>query len=448
MPSDIIALQFGQCGNQIGDAFWRALCAEHGILPDGTLKDESMNGQDLKRVFFYQADDSHYVPRAVLVDLEPRVINSIVNSEYRSLYNSENIFKAPQGGGAGNNWACGYGQGRETHEMLFEMLEREAENSDCLEGFMLCHSIAGGTGSGMGSYALEKISDRFPKKLVQTYSVFPVNKQNEASDVVVQPYNSILTLSRLIEYPNCVVVLDNTALNRIANEHAPHSSASTSSFALINSMVSRIMCSSTATIRFPGAMNTRLINLIAPLVAYPPMRFIQTGYTPLRDSDAGSQRTSVGDVLRRLLQSRSMMSSATGEPNIDHCVISALTILQGRIDPTEIYSSLARIKNKREIRFAPWGSGSLNITLCRRSPYLVEANRVSGLMLCNNTNVASIFQGNLSQCETLMEKKAYLTQYVKEDPDILQTLRESAECVRQMIHTYRQATLPEFPNLH
>lgn len=34
---------------------------------------------------------------------------------------------------------------------------------------MLCHSIAGGTGSGMGSYMLEALNDRFPKKLIQTY---------------------------------------------------------------------------------------------------------------------------------------------------------------------------------------------------------------------------------------------------------------------------------------
>ena len=34
---------------------------------------------------------------------------------------------------------------------------------------MLAHSIAGGTGSGMGSYLLEAINDRFPKKLIQTY---------------------------------------------------------------------------------------------------------------------------------------------------------------------------------------------------------------------------------------------------------------------------------------
>lgn len=28
------------------------------------------------------------------------------------------------------------------------------------QGFVMCHSIAGGTGSGMGSYLLEKLNDR------------------------------------------------------------------------------------------------------------------------------------------------------------------------------------------------------------------------------------------------------------------------------------------------
>lgn len=47
--------------------------------------------------------------------------------------------------------------------------DREAEYCDSLEGFCVAHSIAGGTGSGMGSYLLEALSDRWGKKLVQTY---------------------------------------------------------------------------------------------------------------------------------------------------------------------------------------------------------------------------------------------------------------------------------------
>lgn len=46
------------------------------------------------------------------------------------------------------------------------MVEREAEGSDSLEGFILTHSIAGGTGSGLGSFVLEKLNDRFPKKII------------------------------------------------------------------------------------------------------------------------------------------------------------------------------------------------------------------------------------------------------------------------------------------
>lgn len=54
MPSEIIAIQFGQCGNQIGDAFWRSLCTEHGISSNGVPIQSDLDAKDLKRVFFYQ----------------------------------------------------------------------------------------------------------------------------------------------------------------------------------------------------------------------------------------------------------------------------------------------------------------------------------------------------------------------------------------------------------
>jgi tubulin gamma len=62
-------------------------------------------------VFFYQADDDHFIPRNMMIDLEPRVINGIQSSAYRDLYNPENFYIGGDGGGAGNNWASGYRQG-------------------------------------------------------------------------------------------------------------------------------------------------------------------------------------------------------------------------------------------------------------------------------------------------------------------------------------------------
>ena len=35
MPCEMIMLQLGQCGNQIGFEFWKKLCKEHGISNEG-----------------------------------------------------------------------------------------------------------------------------------------------------------------------------------------------------------------------------------------------------------------------------------------------------------------------------------------------------------------------------------------------------------------------------
>src|SRR6195952_5592069 len=86
----------------------------------------------------------------------------------------------------------------------------------CKQGFMLLHSIAGGTGSGLGSFLLERMNDRFPKKIIQTYSVFPDTINTD--DVVVHPYNSLLSMRRLTQNADSVVVLDNGALSRIAED--------------------------------------------------------------------------------------------------------------------------------------------------------------------------------------------------------------------------------------
>lgn len=65
-----------------------------------------------------------------------------------------------------NNSLIGYCEGEKCQDEILEMIDREADGSDSLEGFVLTHSTAGGTGSGFGSYLLERLNDRYPKKLI------------------------------------------------------------------------------------------------------------------------------------------------------------------------------------------------------------------------------------------------------------------------------------------
>jgi len=504
MPREIITLQVGQCGNQIGGEFWKQLCVEHGIQPDGLPRDDHAthtaepdstnnsnnnlhsgpqntnsshaNNQnfidDRKDVFFYQSDAGHYIPRALLVDLEPRVVNKLMHQgPYRNLFNEENVFIARDGGGAGNNWASGFRQGEQHHEKVLDMIDRESDNSDSLEGFVMCHSIAGGTGSGMGSYLLEALNDHFPKKLVQTYSVFPNWSQNQ-SDVVVQPYNSVLTLKRLTLNADAVVVLDNTALNRIAVDRLKIENPTVDQ---LNSLVATIMAASTTTLRYPGYMNNDLIGLLASLIPTPRCHFLMTGYTPLTIADyyqnpiptsgsgdaspmsqeaaaaaassnntntgtgrgghsASVRKTTVLDVMRRLTQPDNIMVSAdTRSPT--SCYISILNIIQGNdVEPTQIHTALQRMRERQSIRFIPWGPASIQVALARKSPFLASTNKVSGFMLANHTSMAELFDRLLSQYDKIRRRNAFLDNYrrepmFKDNLDEFDSARETVQCL-------------------
>ena len=73
MPREMVMLQLGQCGNQIGFEFWKKLCKEHGISKEGILEEHATEGLDRKDVFFYQVNNYHrsfyslltfnYIPR-------------------------------------------------------------------------------------------------------------------------------------------------------------------------------------------------------------------------------------------------------------------------------------------------------------------------------------------------------------------------------------------------
>lgn len=253
---------------------------------------------------------------------------------------------------------------------------------------MLTHSIAGGTGSGMGSYLLEHMKDAFPHKIVQTFSVFPASDSN--SDVVTQPYNSTLALSRLIQFADCTIVLDNKSLSSIVSDNRI---VTTVTLNQMNALVANVMSMSTATLRYPGYVSNDLNSMISGLVPSPRLHFLLTSYTPLQESSANEnvvsvRKTSVYDVQRRLLQYKNFMASVQSRNGV---YLSALHIIQGDIDPSEVHSSMQTIANQNAPRFIPWGPNSVQVILAPRSPFITSTSRVTGLMMANHSSVSEVW---------------------------------------------------------
>eukprot|EP00898_Chlorokybus_atmophyticus_P006652 jgi/Chlat1/6989/Chrsp56S06684 len=339
-------------------------------------------GGDRKDVFFYQADDEHYIPRALLLDLEPR------NGEYRNLYNHENRFVAEHGGGAGNNnWASGYHQGETVQEDIMDMIDREADgSSDSLEGFVLCHSsLRAAPAQQWALTSLKSLNERYAKKLVQTYS-------NETSDVVVQPYNWLLTLKRLALNCDATVVLDNTALNRIAVDRL-HIQNPT--FAQTNTLVSTVMAASTTTLRYPGYLNNDLVGFVAFLIPTPRCHFLMTGYTPLTIERQGAsvRKTTVLDVMRRLLQSKNTMVS-----------MQAKSIEASKARYISVHKSLQRIRERKLASLISWGPASIQVALSRKSLYVQSSHRV-----INTCRFLLILSERLDACKPYQHTTPHLS---------------------------------------
>ena len=77
---EIVHLQAGQCGNQIGTKFWEVISDEHGIDPTGSYHGDSDLQLERIDVYYNEATGGKYVPRAVLVDLEPGTMDSVRSS--------------------------------------------------------------------------------------------------------------------------------------------------------------------------------------------------------------------------------------------------------------------------------------------------------------------------------------------------------------------------------
>nr|XP_012420706.1 PREDICTED: tubulin beta-2B chain-like isoform X8 [Odobenus rosmarus divergens] len=213
---EIVHIQAGQCGNQIGAKFWEVISDEHGIDPTGSYHGDSDLQLERINVYYNEAAGNKYVPRAILVDLEPGTMDSVRSGPFGQIFRPDNFVFGQSG--AGNNWAKGhYTEGAELVDSVLDVVRKESESCDCLQGFQLTHSLGGGTGSGMGTLLISKIREEYPDRIMNTFSVMPSPK---VSDTVVEPYNATLSVHQLVENTDETYCIDNEALYDIGNSTA------------------------------------------------------------------------------------------------------------------------------------------------------------------------------------------------------------------------------------
>ena len=422
---EIVHIQAGQCGNQVGGKFWEVISDEHGIAPDGSYEGNSDLQLERINVYFNEATGGRYVPRAILMDLEPGTMDSVRQGTYGNLFRPDNFIFGQSG--AGNNWAKGhYTEGAELIDTVLDVVRKEAESCDCLQGFQITHSLGGGTGSGMGTLLISKIREEYPDRVMMTFSVVPSPK---VSDTVVEPYNATLSVHQLVENSDEVMVLDNEALYDICFRTLKLENPA---YGDLNHLVSAAMSGTTCCLRFPGQLNSDLRKLAVNLIPFPRLHFFMLGFAPLTSRGSTAYRaTNVAELTAQVFDAKNMMCAA--DPRHGRYLTSS-TLFRGRMSTKEVEETLLHTQSKNSNYFVEWIPNNIKSSVCDIPP---KGFKMSCAFIGNSTAIQEMFRRISEQFTAMFRRKAFLHWYTGEGMDEME-FTEAESNMNDLVSEYQQ----------
>jgi len=425
MGREIVCIAGGQCGNQIGAKFWEVISEEHGIGTTGEYEGEEDNQLERINVYYNEATGGRYVPRAILMDLEPGTMDSVRAGTYGQIFRPDNFVFGQSG--AGNNWAKGhYTEGAELIDSVLDVVRKEAEGSDCLQGFQITHSLGGGTGSGMGTLLIAKIREEYPDRIMCTFSVFPSPK---VSDTVVEPYNATLSIHQLVENADEVMVIDNEALYDICFRTLK---LTTPTYGDLNHLVSAAMSGVTCGLRFPGQLNGDLRKLAVNLIPFPRLHFFMIGFAPLTARSSQSYRAlTVAELTTQMFDAKNMMCAS--DPRHGR-YLTASALFRGKITTKEVDEQMVNVQNKNSSYFVEWIPNNIKSSICDIAPSQLK---MAVTFLGNSTSIMEMFKRVIEQFTLMFRRKAFLHWYTGEGMDEME-FTEAESNLNDLVSEYQQ----------
>jgi len=448
MPRELITIQVGQCGLQLGTRFWDLALKEHAAYSKDPVYDDALSS------FFHNVDmreskNPRRIPlgdgrgkirslkaRSVLVDMEEGVINKVLKGPLGELFTEHQLIKDVSG--SGNNWAhghCEYGRKYSSH--ILEAVRREAETCDSLQSFFLMHSLGGGTGSGLGTHILGQLADEFPDVYRFTTAVFP----SEDDDVITSPYNSVLSLNELIEHADCILPIENQALINICSRistrkditqsqsrglgkvprkygstilHKPkkskkHKEEKYKAFDDMNTVAANLLCNLTCSMRFEGNLNVDLNEITMNLVPFPRLKLLLSSIAPLAtlaDKKLAVGARSLDQMFTNAFSGECQLT--TLNPRSSTYLACGLIVRGKGVEVSDINRNIDRMKPK--LKLVPWNQDGFKIGLCAAPP---AHQPYSTLCLANNCAIKDVLNNLGDRFNKLYRVRAHVHHYTE-----------------------------------
>ncbi|CAH1400704.1 unnamed protein product [Nezara viridula] len=339
---------------------------------------------------------------------------------------------------AANNFARGAcSVGLEVVNFVTDSIRQILESCDSFQGFMVFHSVGGGTGSGFTAFVLDDMLEEHGKKCKLEVAIYPAP---EISTVVVEPYNAVFSTHATMDHFNVSFIADNEALYRICQNHLDIDSPT---YKNINRLVAQAISTITSSIRFGGPLNVDLQEFQTNLVPYPKIHFPLMAYAPVISAkNASHEALTVVSMTRSCFEPQNHMINVNAPvrkgwlpgDRILGQYIACCLLYRGNVVPKEVNAAISFIKNNRSIRFVSWSPTGFKVGINQQRPVEVPGGDLAGVdkcvcLLANTTSVAKAWTVLNHKFDLMFDKMAFVHWYEAEGMELMEM--EDARLKRQ-----------------
>ncbi|ETO29267.1 hypothetical protein RFI_07856 [Reticulomyxa filosa] len=405
---EIITVEVGQAGIQVGNSVWEQYCAEHNISTTGkqqrVIKDSSF------KVFFEEK--------------KPNVIDEMKSG----LFDSNFLLSGNED--ATTFARAYYTSGKQILDKVNDQLRKLADNCDNIMGFMMTNSIAGGTGSGLGALILERLAVDYRKKIKVDCVIYP---SHTLSTSVIEPYNAMLAMRWLLGYTEVILAFDNESIYNICQSNLHIAKPDISN---VNRLITKVISSMTASMRFSGELNTNLNELQTNLVPFPRLHFMTTSMSPIvSKTDVITTPSDVQTITNECFKHTNWFIYYDSFDPVEDKYMSIVLNYRGNVTSKEANIAIQSQKTNNQVFLVEWCPTGFKIGLNDIPAAVLEQDDIgacskNAVMIANNTGISRTFNKLITQKYDLMySQRAFLHWYVGEgiDSDLFFEAREEME---------------------
>merc|ERR1712156_473263 len=345
---------------------------------------------------------------------EAGTINDLQKGPRGGMYNTANLMSGKED--AANNFARGhYTTGKELMDLVSDRLKKAVEDCDNLQGFIMTHSVGGGTGSGLGMLILERLAVDYRKKSKIGFEIYP---SPNLSTCIVEPYNGLLSTHWLLDHTDVSLVLDNEALYEIAQKKLDLKKPSYSN---LNRIIAKVVSSMTAALRFDGELNVDMNEFQTNLVPFPRLHLMTTSLAPVTSALKSTHEAfDCRAITDQALDSKNFLVKYADFDVVEDKYMAISLNYRGAVKSKEANASVQWIKSNGKVSFVEWCPTGFKIGLNDVPAASVPGDdiahaRNNAVMIGNNIAVNRVFKDRLCKKYDMMySQRAYVHWYVGE----------------------------------